>query len=214
MTRFSSSSLYAGEIVARIPTSRVSHLWRLRSPKVSWRLEISLGKGQWLALLGFALLLERDIDAGKSSSWNAYLRYLPAAEQGVTALWPENRKRYLAGTDVQLALRDERAQAKTEWETHIEPILSRSEYAESRFISKIICLLGLWFLQGHSPSVQVGVGLVPLADLFNHRTGGHHVLLTDIEDESILPESARPQQSTKEGGELHVCQVGEERQEG
>ena len=115
--------------MARIPTSQCLTCGGCAHQKLVGDLEISLGKGEWLALLGFALLLERGIDAGKSSSWNAYLRYLPAAEQGVTALWPENRKRYLAGTDVDLALRDERAQAKTEWETHIEPILSRSEYA-------------------------------------------------------------------------------------
>lgn len=186
--------------MARIPTSQCLTCGGCAHQKLVGDLEISLGKGQWLALLGFALLLERGIDAGKSSSWNAYLRYLPAAEQGVTALWPENRKRYLAGTDVDLALRDERAQAKTEWETHIEPILSRSEYAESGFtFEDYLSARSVVSSRAFTICPEVGVGLVPLADLFNHRTGGHHVLLTDIEDESILPESARPQQSTKEG---------------
>ena len=186
--------------MARIPTSQCLTCGGCAHQKLVGDLEISLGKGEWLALLGFALLLERGVDAGKSSSWNAYLRYLPAAEQGVTALWPENRKRYLAGTDVELALRDERAQAKTEWAIHIEPILSRSEYAESGFtFEDYLSARSVVSSRAFTICPEVGVGLVPLADLFNHRTGGHHVLLTDIEDESILPESARPQQSTKEG---------------
>ena len=167
--------------MARIPTSQCLTCGGCAHQKLVGDLEISLGKGEWLALLGFALLLERGVDAGKSSSWNAYLRYLPAAEQGVTALWPENRKRYLAGTDVDLALRDERAQAKTEWETHIEPILSRSEYAESGFtFEDYLSARSVVSSRAFTICPKVGVGLVPLADLFNHRTVGHHVLLTDL----------------------------------
>ena len=194
--------------MARIPTSKCLTCEGCLHSNLVRDLETSLGKGEWLALLGFALLLERRIDARKSSSLNAYLRFLPAAEEGVTALWPDDRKRFLAGTDVEQALRDERAQAKTEWEKHIQPMVLSSELSKSGLtFEDYLAARSVVSSRAFTISPEVGVGLVPIADLFNHRTGGHHVLLADINDESTIQKNARPPPSNTQGSSVTYMYV-------
>jgi hypothetical protein len=94
---------------------------------------------QWLAALGAALLLERasfsaneKVSSKKNENASSettettirtryarlsgYVATLPRREANVVASWPEERRRFLAGTDVERALRCERSAARREWE--------------------------------------------------------------------------------------------------
>jgi SET domain-containing protein 6 len=51
----------------------------------------------------------------------------------------------------------------------------------------------------------VGVGLVPIADLFNHRTGGHHVHMCDLDDKLAIPEIAKQEGGEARGGKEGDC---------
>ena len=170
---------------------------------------------QWLAALGAALLLERaSFSANKkvSSKKNAssqtettirtryarlsgYVATLPRREANVVASWPEERRRFLAGTDVERALRCERSAARREWEGYVktrvrEALAARRETSENKtsetregnltsfptfrdYLDARSVVSSRAFLVTDAE----GPGLVPIADLFNHRTGGHHVAM-------------------------------------
>ena len=177
---------------------------------------------QWLAALGAALLLERASFSAneKVSSKNnenassettettirtryarlsGYVATLPRREANVVASWPEERRRFLAGTDVERALRCERSAARREWEgyakTRVREALAarRETFRENetkRETAKEGDLITSFptfrdYLDARSVvssraflvTDAEGPGLVPIADLFNHRTGGHHVAM-------------------------------------
>ena len=176
---------------------------------------------QWLAALGAALLLERASFSAneKVSSKNnenassettettirtryarlsGYVATLPRREANVVASWPEERRRFLAGTDVERALRCERSAARREWEgyakTRVREALAagretfrenetKRETREGDLITSFPTFRD--YLDARSVvssraflvTDAEGPGLVPIADLFNHRTGGHHVAM-------------------------------------
>ena len=192
-------------------------------------LQNSLGEKEWLAALGFALMLERGPGGASCSSswWGPYLASLPSSEPGVVMMWPVERRRHLAGTEVEQALRDERAQARIEWDRHVRAIVERLDKANDSTITDADATAAE---KGATPSYTfeeycaarsvvssraftinptVGVGLVPIADLFNHRTGGHHVHLTDLNDEEedklglvgVVPEEEEEEEEAgRDGG--------------
>lgn len=151
------------------------------------------GDEQWLAILGAALLLERTSSA--DSRWAPYLATLPREESGVVASWPDDRRRFLAGTDVEQALRDERAQARSEWDGHVAKVVrdATSDVDDDGRPGFDDYLAARSVVSSRAFTVDdaVGVGLVPIADLFNHRTGGNHVCVADVDDASAIPAAAR-----------------------
>ena len=164
---------------------------------------------QWLAALGAALLLERASFSATSQTettirtryarLSGYVATLPRREANVVASWPEERRRFLAGTDVERALRCERSAARREWEgyakTRVREALAarRETFRENetkRETAKEGDLITSFptfrdYLDARSVvssraflvTDAEGPGLVPIADLFNHRTGGHHVAM-------------------------------------
>ena len=161
---------------------------------------------QWLAALGAALLLERasfSANEKVSSKHNenassettettirtryarlsGYVATLPRREANVVASWPEERRRFLAGTDVERALRCERSAARREWEgfvkTRVREAARRDGASETSFPTFRDYLDARSVVSSRAFLVTdaEGPGLVPIADLFNHRTGGHHVAM-------------------------------------
>ena len=183
---------------------------------------------QWLAALGAALLLERasfsaneKVSSKKNENASSettettirtryarlsgYVATLPRREANVVASWPEERRRFLAGTDVERALRCERSAARREWEgyakTRVREALAarRETFRENetkRETAKEGDLITSFptfrdYLDARSVvssraflvTDAEGPGLVPIADLFNHRTGGHHVAMRLLDGE-------------------------------
>jgi len=187
--------------VARIPTAACLTCGDCTHSASVLELQRSLGEREWLATLGFALMLERCEDdvvtavaaAGgeravpSSSPWAPYLAVLPAQEPNVVLLWSDEQRRHLAGTDVEQALRDERAAARAEWDKHVGPAVAQLKGAGAACaggctFDKYLASRSVVSSRAFTINPAVGVGLVPIADLFNHRTGGHHVHLTDLDD--------------------------------
>ena len=220
-----------------MPTSRCLTRSACAHADAVLRLRDDIGDdAQWLAALGAALLLERlgleetdgerkeetDGALSKKNDGNdkyarlsGYVASLPVREPNVVASWPETRRRFLAGTDVERALRCERAAAKNEWEQFVERrvreevALRDEELAASsaKIKRKKNRLTFEAYLDARSVvssrafhvTDEVGPGLVPIADLFNHRTGGNHVAmrLIDEEEKSSSGSSEKKKVATK-----------------
>ena len=171
-----------GEIVARIPTSRcLTRLDCVHHETVS-KLRTSIGdEKEWLAELGAALLLER-IDI-KNSPLLGYLNSLPQREKDVVASWPDGQKRFLTGTDVDRALRDERAAARAEWERYVRPEISKLKLSDdSLTFENYLDARSVISSRAFSVTHETGPGLVPIADLFNHKTGDNHVVMRLVDE--------------------------------
>ena len=166
---------------------------------------------QWLAALGAALLLERASFSAneKVSSKNnenassettettirtryarlsGYVATLPLREANVVASWPEERRRFLAGTDVERALRCERSAARREWEGYVKTRVreaARRDGASETFptFREYLDARSVVSSRAFLVTDAEGPGLVPIADLFNHRTGGHHVAMRLLDGE-------------------------------
>lgn len=194
-----------------MPTSRCLTRSACAHADAVLRLRDDIGDdAQWLAALGAALLLERlgleETDAGaeknnkndadKYARLSGYVASLPVREPNVVASWPETRRRFLAGTDVERALRCERAAAKNEWEQFVERRVKEvalrdggadetSANAKKKRLTFEAYLDARSVVSSRAFHVTdgLGPGLVPIADLFNHRTGGNHVAMRLTDEE-------------------------------
>lgn len=181
-------------MIARIPKSGcITRANCAHSDAIS-KLRVSMGGDeQWLAILGAALLLERT--SFSDSRWAPYLAALPREESDVVASWPDDRRRFLAGTDIEQALRDERAQARSEWDGHVAKVVrdatSDVDDDSRPGFDDYLAARSVVSSRAFTVDDAVGVGLVPVADMFNHRTGGNHVCVADVEDASAIPAAAR-----------------------
>ena len=111
--------------MARIPIASTLTCQRCTHKDLVLELQKSVGEGEWLATLGFALLLERL--EGTRSPWHPYLDSIPQREPNVLLSWSniDWRRTRLKGTDIDQVLRDEGAAAREEWDKHITPLLSK-----------------------------------------------------------------------------------------
>ncbi|XP_062207654.1 ribosomal lysine N-methyltransferase 3 [Phragmites australis] len=162
--------------------------------------------GGSLALV-VAVMYERA--CGADSPWDAYLRLLPDHES-VPLVWPaDEAERLLAGTELDKIVKQDREFLCEDWKECIEPLMSSGELdvdpddfsLEKYFSAKTLV---------SSRSFQIdsyhGSGMVPLADLFNHKTDGEHVHFTseldaadsNSEDDDDQSDASADDQSTIE----------------
>jgi len=188
-----------------MPTSRCLTRAACAHAETISRLRKSIGdEKQWLAELGTALLMERVGGNEKEGSTggasegkykyerlSGYIKTLPVREPDVVASWGDSRRIFLSGTDVHRALRDERGAAREEWERHVKKILvEKDAFANAKSATDELEFSFESYLDARSVvssraffvTEEQGPGLVPIADLFNHRTGGHHVILRLVDD--------------------------------
>jgi SET domain-containing protein 6 len=174
-----STSAPAGESLATIPfrmcLTASSCGRRDVMDAIQTRLEKCKLEASWLCSVSSALCVERTL--GDASKWGPYLKILPKQEPNVVSLWSDDERQYLAGTEVEMSLRDELSAAKREWEEVASPCFEENgiqctfeDYHAARTIVSS---------RAFTVSPSAGVGLVPIADAFNHRTGGHDVNIGD-----------------------------------
>ncbi|PIN03948.1 N-methyltransferase [Handroanthus impetiginosus] len=172
--------LKEGDVVARIPkqscltvkTSAASHLIE----------EAELGGNLGLA---FALMYERSL--GTESKWFQYLELLPSFEP-IPLLWslPEIDS-FLSGTELHKTVKEDKALVYQDWKECIKPLLDSDSFElNPKFftVDEYFAAKSLVASRAFEVDEYHGFGMVPLADLFNHKTAAEDVHFTSVSSSS------------------------------
>ena len=176
--------LRVGDAVARIPTELCL---TARTTACATLLDEELIGGT-LALV-FAVMHERAL--GEASRWGPYLRILPAAEP-IPCLWEEVERELLLGTELEDMVETDETLMRQDFEQHLKPLVDKhpARFApELHSFSKFKAAASLVSSRAFRVTSEHGDGMVPVADMFNHRTLGEHVHVTGPDDESSSEDS-------------------------
>ncbi|CAA0829292.1 SET domain-containing protein [Striga hermonthica] len=171
------SDLNEGDVVATIPkqscltvrTSAANHLVD----------EAELG-----GYLGLAVAIMYEKSLGPQSKWFEYLQILPPFEP-IPLLWslPEIDS-LLSGTELHKTVKEDKALVYQDWKECIQPILDTTSFELNPDFFTLDEYLAAKSLVA-SRSFQIdefhGFGMVPLADLFNHKTAAEDVHFTSLD---------------------------------
>ncbi|KAG8380641.1 hypothetical protein BUALT_Bualt06G0036900 [Buddleja alternifolia] len=165
-----------GDIVATIPkqscltvkTSAANHLIE----------EAQLGG--YLAL-AVALMYEKSL--GPQSKWFQYLQMLPPFEP-IPLLWslPEIDS-LLSGTEIHKTVKEDKALVYQDWKECIKPLLGSDSFelnADFFTVDEYFAAKSLIASRSFQIDDYHGTGMVPLADLFNHKTAAEDVHFTSV----------------------------------
>ncbi|CAI9108804.1 OLC1v1008495C1 [Oldenlandia corymbosa var. corymbosa] len=165
-----------GDVVARIP----KHSCLTIKNSGARHLIEDAGLDGFLGL-AVAVMYERSL--GPQSPWFDYLQLMPFYEP-IPLLWSDDEiDSLLAGTELHKTIKEDKVLIFEDWKECIEPLLISAPVelnqqffgVEHYFASRSLIA---------SRSFQIddfhGSGMVPLADLFNHKTGAEDVHFTSL----------------------------------
>ncbi|XP_057427290.1 ribosomal lysine N-methyltransferase 3 [Lotus japonicus] len=206
------SQLKEGEVVAKMPKEACLTI------KTSGASEIIEGAGLGGHLgLAVAIMYERSL--GGDSPWYGYLQVLPQQEC-LPLVWTLNEVNdLLCGTELHQTVQEDKTLMYEDWKENILPLLdlAPSELNPEFFsVEQYFAAKSLITSRGFEIDDYHGSGMVPLADLFNHKTGAEDVHFTampsnydadDDVDEGIVDEELA-ENSSVDMSELEPAQVG------
>ncbi|KAI3458848.1 hypothetical protein Pfo_015511 [Paulownia fortunei] len=172
--------LNEGDVVATIPkqsyltvkTSAASHLIE----------EAQLG-----GYLGLSVALMYEKSLGSQSKWFQYLQILPPFEP-IPLLWslPEIDS-LLSGTELHKIVKEDKALVYQDWKECIKPLLGSASFElnpEFFTVDEYLAAKSLIASRSFQIDEYHGSGMVPLADLFNHKTAAEDVHFTSVSSSS------------------------------
>ncbi|XP_030551347.1 ribosomal lysine N-methyltransferase 3 [Rhodamnia argentea] len=133
--------------------------------------------------LGLSVALMYEKSLGETSHWAGYLQLLPD-KQCLPLVWSlDEVDRLLPGTELHKTVREDKALIYDDWKECILPLLDSRllkldlEYfgPEHYFAAKSLVSSRSFEIDDYH-----GYGMVPLADLFNHKTGAEDVNFTSV----------------------------------
>jgi len=159
-------------IVCKIPKSAILSV---KTSSITKIIEESLLNGG----IGLTVALMYEIGIGEKSRWYGYIQSIPKKEP-LPMFWDDESYRHLAGTELEKSAKEDYELLKSDFETIVLPLTET--YPDT--FTKDICTLEN-FLNASSlvssRAFQVdnyhGDAMVPLADIFNHKTGAENVHL-------------------------------------
>lgn len=172
--------LKEGDLVATIPKSSCLTIKTSAGHQIidDAHLEGSLG-------LSFALMYERSL--GADSAWDGYLQLLPEREC-VPLVWSlEEVDTLLSGTELHQTVKDDKNFLYEDWKECILPLIESGPLkvdSGSFDIEQYFAARSLVASRSFEIDDYHGSGMVPLADLFNHKTGAENVHFTYISSHS------------------------------
>ncbi|KAH6766917.1 hypothetical protein C2S52_017900 [Perilla frutescens var. hirtella] len=172
--------LKEGDVVARIP--KQSCLTVKTSAASELIEEAELGGNLGLAA---AIMYEKSL--GSESKWFEYLQMLPAFEP-IPLLWslPEIDS-LLAGTELHKTVKEDKAVVYEDWKECIKPLLDLASFElnpEYFTVDEYFSAKSLVSSRSFQVDEYHGFGMVPLADLFNHKTAAEDVHITAVSSSS------------------------------
>ncbi|RWR92659.1 ribosomal lysine N-methyltransferase 3 [Cinnamomum micranthum f. kanehirae] len=139
--------------------------------------------------LGLSVALMYEKSLGCDSVWDGYLQLLPERES-VPLVWSlEEVDSFLLGTELHKIVKEDRTLLYEDWKECILPLIEsgplklnpNSFGVEQYFAAKTLVTSRSFEIDDYH-----GYGMVPLADLFNHKTGAENVHITSIASNSEL----------------------------
>ncbi|XP_078433531.1 SET domain-containing protein isoform X2 [Wolffia australiana] len=130
--------------------------------------------------LSVAVMFERSIAA--ASPWHGYLQILPAMESSPLVWSCHEIDSLLAGTELHKIVKEDQRLVHEDWKEYIEPLIEDPEWGlDRRFFGVDQYFAAKTLVASRSFAIDHfhGYGMVPLADLFNHKTGLENVHFTD-----------------------------------
>ncbi|PIA47191.1 hypothetical protein AQUCO_01400106v1 [Aquilegia coerulea] len=168
--------LNEGDVIAKIPKNACLTI------KTSAAREMIEDAGLAGSLgLSVAVMYEKSL--GEESLWSGYLQLLPDREC-VPLVWTlDEVDKFLAGTELHKIVKDDKALMYEDWKECIFPLIESGPMqldpkyfgAEQYFAAK-----SLVFSRSFEIDDYHGYGMVPFADLFNHKTGAENVHFTSV----------------------------------
>ncbi|XP_010516265.1 PREDICTED: ribosomal lysine N-methyltransferase 3-like isoform X2 [Camelina sativa] len=129
--------------------------------------------------LSVALMYERSL--GEESPWSGYLQILPVQED-LPLVWSlEDLDSLLSGTELHKVVKEDHVLICEDWEENISPLTSslpQNVDPDSFGIKEYLAAKSLIASRSFQIDDYHGSGMVPLADLFNHKTGAEDVHFT------------------------------------
>ncbi|CAH8360366.1 unnamed protein product [Eruca vesicaria subsp. sativa] len=129
--------------------------------------------------LSVAIMYERGL--GDKSPWSGYLQILPFQED-LPLVWPvEELDSLLSGTEIHKDVKRDHGLVYEDWEENIVPLTSslpENVDPGSFGIKEYLAAKSLIASRSFEIDDYHGSGMVPLADLFNHKTGEEDVHFT------------------------------------
>lgn len=133
-----------------------------------------------LGLLSLAIMYEKSL--GPLSPWYPYLQLLPQSGEPIPLLWTQHQiHSLLSGTELHKIVEEDKDLFLKEWQEYILPLVaSASPELHSDFFSVDQYFVARSLVSSRSFHIDEfhGFGMVPLADLFNHKTGAENVHIT------------------------------------
>ncbi|KAL6228141.1 hypothetical protein ACLB2K_002095 [Fragaria x ananassa] len=190
------ADLHVGDAVARIPKAACLTVVTTSARDMidAAGLDGSLG-------LAVAIMHERSL--GEQSPWAPYLAVLPERE-AIQLVWTaEEAEELLRGTELQQTVKEDRTVMLEDWKESIEPLRDQIGTRFERFFGFEDYLAARTLIASRSFQVDDhhhGVGMVPLADIFNHKTGAEDVHL-NTSASSEDSESEEAESGSEDGNE-------------
>lgn len=137
-----------------------------------------LEEADLVGILGLAFAVMYEMALGQASPFYGYLQSLPSGEH-LPIFWSDEELRELRGSDLEAAIVADKAYLLDDYKTHVVPVLDRHPMVfadRSRFtLEHFAQATSLVTSRAFEVDAFHGDSLVPLADLFNHKTAGEHV---------------------------------------
>ncbi|KAJ3320412.1 hypothetical protein HDV06_005335 [Boothiomyces sp. JEL0866] len=134
-------------------------------------------------VLGLAIAIMFEASLGEKSPWYNYLQSIPAFEN-VPCFWSDKDKSFLASTDVGKSLAQDIQYLHEDYKEHVLPLIEKYAEFDGKFMTLERWMNATSLVTSRAFQVDEfhGESLVPLADLFNHKTGAEHVHFEGVGD--------------------------------
>ncbi|KAL2911676.1 hypothetical protein HK105_208835 [Polyrhizophydium stewartii] len=135
-------------------------------------------------MLGLAVAIMFERSKGDSSPWGPYLAALPEHEN-IPMFWTETQLSELQGTGFASQLPIDIKNLEDDYAEHVAPLIAAHPDIFDKHASTLRCFMAATSIatsRAFNVDAFHGISIVPLADLFNHKTDAEHVHFENIGD--------------------------------
>ncbi|XP_017248554.1 ribosomal lysine N-methyltransferase 3 isoform X2 [Daucus carota subsp. sativus] len=166
--------------------------------------------------LGLSVALMYEKSLGPDSPWFAYLQLMPQFEP-IPLLWSfDELDLFLSGTELHKIVKEDRALINEDWKECISPLFDSATGVKLNpddfSVEQYLMAKSLIASRSFEIDDYHGFGMVPLADLFNHKTDAEDVHFTSVASHSDSEEDSEiSDDSEKSGNDSQISNNGSDK---